>query len=337
MDVQVETPTPDAAFDAAVVAESTSAAPAAVSVDADLTRDEQGRFAAEAEDTPADVVAAPVDEKKPGKPRNDFQARIDQLTAKQREAERRAEDAERRARELEARHAPKEPPAAQPAVEKFPDYATYLQQHPDASMEVWMDARDEWRDSRREAQIKEQQETTHLEQTFSAKASGFSEKYKAATTADPTLVDRLDPALLGVRPFSLLTKQDKAAIRAIPNPVERDAVAFRCFLADHWLESEHPVALLEHLSDPAEFQRLASLPPTAVSRELAKLDVGFGAAPPKESSGSAPKPVASHARPPFKPLGTTPHTAPADDGTDDEPLDKFIARENARDRKAGRL
>ena len=95
------------------------------------------------------------------------------------------------------------------------------------------------------------------------------------------------------------------------------------------------MALVEHLSDPKEFQRLATLPPTQVVRELAKVEARLGAAAPSER-GAAPRPTASQARPPITPLGTTPHAA-ADDGSDDEPVEAFIRRENTKDRKAGRL
>ena len=346
----MDTPTitPVDAFDAAVTAESTYVAPqpsapvddaAAIletPVAATPARDAAGKFAvaAPAEDT-ADAEA-PVTEDKPAgkKPRHDPQARIDQAIARQREAERRADDAERKAREIEARTPPRQDPAPA-APEKFPDYAAYLAQHPDASLEAWLDARDEWRDTKRETATRQQAEAARLEQTFTQRATSFSDQFAKAREADPAIESRINRDLLTVRPFSTLTAQDQAAIRAIPNPAERDRVAFLCFLADQWIDSDHAVALVEHLSDPREFQRLATLPPTQVVRELAKVEARLGAAAPQER-GAAPRPTASQARPPITPLGTTPHAA-ADDGSDEEPVEAFIRRENTKDRKAGRL
>lgn len=336
-------------FDAAVSAESTYVEPTTTPADTSVesftdeeadvndapARDAAGKFTkAEEADKP---VEAKVAEKKP---RNDPQARIDQAIARQRDAERRAEEATRRADDAVARAAAPKPEAKPVAVakpDKFPTYAGFLETHPDASLEDYMDARDDDRDQRREAKAREQQETTHLEQTFATRATKFSDEYQKATEADPELPKRIDTQLLSVRPYSNLTAADKALIRQIPNPQERDAVAFRCFLADQWIESEHAVALLEHLSDPTVYQRLATLPPNQVIRELAKYEAGLTAAPRKDDSGSVveAKP-ASKARPPFKPLGTTSHVA-ADDESDEEPIEKHIHRYNAADRKAGRL
>jgi len=344
------TTTPADAFDAAVTAESTYVAPAATPVVDDAAailetpvaaapvRDASGKFAAAAPvaDAAAADAEAPVEDKPAGKkPRHDPQARIDQAIARQREAERRADDAERKAREIEARtQTPRDQPAP-PAPEKFPDYAAYLAQHPDASLEAWLDARDDWRDTKRETATRQQAEAARLEQTFTQRATSFSDQFAKAREADPAIESRINRDLLTVRPFSTLTAQDQAAIRAIPNPAERDRVAFLCFLADQWIDSDHAVALVEHLSDPREFQRLATLPPTQVVRELAKVEARLGAAAPLER-GAAPRPTASQARPPITPLGTTPHAA-ADDGSDDEPVEAFIRRENTKDRKAGRL
>ena len=131
-----------------------------------------------------------------------------------------------------------------------------------------------------------------------------------------------------------LTREDKAIIAALPKP-QQDQFAFLCFLADQWIDSDHAVALLEYVSDPHAFQRLATLPPDQVIRTLARVEAGFAAAP--GSSGPVAKPSASQAHPPIKPLGSAPRAPDADDGSDDEPFESFLRRENAKDRKAGRL
>lgn len=309
-------------------ADVNDAKPATQAEQAARARDDKGKFVKTDE--------KPVEKK----PRNDPQARIDQAIARQREAERRAEDAERRARDLEARQAPAKPADA-PKGDEFPDFDEYVAQHKleedPRAFAKWLNARDDWRDERRERKQRATQDAERFDRTFSTKAATFSERYQKAVDGDAALPSRINDRLFQVRPYSLLSDADKAQIRAIADPRERDRVAFECFLADHWIDSEHAVALLEHLSDPKNFQRLATLPPNQVIRELATLEAGFSAAERKDVRGPAleTKP-ASKANPPIKPLGATPRV-PEDEGSDDEPIEKHIARENNRDRKAGRL
>lgn len=352
MEQTVETPTVDP-FDAAITSESNYVEkPASEPIEVDepaapaKPRAADGKFA-KAEEPAEEAEKPAVDDKRPtnAEARKDPQARIRQQVWDQREAERRADAAERRAadaerreqertRELAALKAPAKP-AEPPKPDKFPTYAVYLESHPDAALEDYMDARDDWRDTRRDAKTRETTEAERAETTFRQKASTFGERFAEAAKADPDIEQRIDRELLSVRPYSSLTAQDKELIRNIPDPATRDLVAFRCFLADQWIDSEHAVQLLEHLSDAKQFQRLATLPPNHVIRELAKFEAGLGAAFRKDS-GPAPRPSASQANAPIKPLGTSPHGA-ADEGSDDEPFEKFFQRENARDRKAGRL
>src|SRR6185295_19331999 len=123
---------------------------------------DQGDDAEEGVETPPPAAAKPAEgtadkpaaDSKKGKPRHDPEARISQAVDRQREAERRAEEAERRARDLEARTAPKPEPTKPPVAakpDKFPNYEKYVETNPDASLEEWLDARDEWRDNRTKA------------------------------------------------------------------------------------------------------------------------------------------------------------------------------------------
>lgn len=332
MEAQTVQPTVDP-FDAAITTDSTYVEPPPTVAP---PRAPDGTFAKveDAEPVADAVPEKPVEKPPEKKPRNDPQARIDQAIARQREAERRANEAERRAREAEARTQKPAEPAKAAEPEKFPDYATYLQTHPNAPLEEWLDARDQWRDEKREAATKRAAQDAKADADFQRRLSPFQTRY---AEADDETRNRIDPALLGVRPYSALTESDKELIRRIPDPRERDLVAFRCFLADQWLDADHPIELLAALSDPDTFQRFATLPPGSVARELAKLDAGFGAASRKDASGSAPEPKpASKAHAPIKPLGTAPRV-PDDEESADEPFEKFFQRENAKDRKAGRL
>lgn len=268
--------------------------------------------------------------------RKDPQARIAQQTWDQRESERRADAAERdrdrlKAQLDEARRPKTEPVVTAPAGDKFPDYATHLQTHPEATLEQWLDARDDWRDAKQTERVQTQQ----LEQAFTTQAQTFSATYAKAVDADPDLAQRIDQHLLTVRPFSKLTAEDKQILRGLP-PKDRDVVAFRCFLADQWIDSDHAVQVLEYLSDPTTFQRLATLPPTAVVRDLAKYEAGLSAA--SSTTGSAPTPpqkAKSATTPPIQPVGSSPHVpddAPSDTDSDDEWLRKENARELRRRR-----
>jgi hypothetical protein len=345
MDTQTTEPTVDpaqtaaAAFEAAITSESTAPEPEPedpVAAAAAAARGANGQYT---------KTAAPDVETTPAKKaRHDPQARIEQAIAKQREAERRAEQAEQRAQTLEQirpRLAAPPPPradaasAAAPAAEKFPRFDQWSATRPEATHDDYLDARDEWRDARAETVQRDRAETAQRTQAFETRAQTFGQRYADAVQADATLAQRINPQLLTAKPLSTLTRADKAIISAIPDPTQRDQFAFLCFLADQWIDSDHAVALLEYVSDPREFQRLATLPPDQVIRTLAKVEAGFAAAP--SDRGPVAKPSASQAHPPIKPLGSAPRAPDADDGSDDEPVEKFFARENAKDRKAGRL
>ena len=179
---EVTTPPPVDAFDAAVTATSNYVEPKTEPIDVDAAaqaaRDDKGRFASTKPAEPkADEAEKPLETKvAEKKPRNDPQARIDQAIARQREAERRADEAARRAEEAERRAAERlrEPERIAPEpvkADKFPTYAQYLDSHGDASLEDYMDARDDWKDQRREATFREQREVEQAEQSFTSRAS----------------------------------------------------------------------------------------------------------------------------------------------------------------------
>lgn len=336
--------TPPDTFDAALTSETTYVEPKVDHVaEAAKARNAQGQFQAAqpaTDDKPAEGEAHPQDEKpKAAKPRNDPEARIAQAIGRQREAERRAEEAERRARDLEQRTTPpKQEPAKPVQADRFPRFEEWSAQHPDTTHDDYLDARDEWRDQRNAAQMRVRAESAQKDQAFSQRAATFGERYTAATESDPDLPQRINQQLLTAKPASTLTEEERQIVRNIPDPREREHFAFMCALADYWIDSEQAVGMLEYLSDPKNFQRLATLPPIPLSRALARVEADLAAASPKEPRGPAAKsPPASQAHAPIKPLGSAPRVPDDDTGSDDEPLDVFIRRENAKDRKAGRL
>lgn len=291
----------------------------------------------DADDAPP--VAAKTTTEKPAekKPRNDPQARIDQAIARQKEAERKAEAAEARARELEARTTPEPKPAAKPELvksDKFLSFQKWVETHPEAneSDDPLRDYNEAFYDHKRgieRQQEAEQRETAAIETSFRSEVDAFSAKFAEAVQADPEVEKRINQRLLQVRPVNRMTKADKDYIRSLQttNPPEADRLAFESFLASQWLASDHPVQLLEHLSDPKEFQRLATLPPDRVIRELAKVEAGFSAAPAEPAP--KPSPITSKAKPPITPVGSSPHV-PDDSPSDDDSDDEWARKENAR-------
>ena len=89
--------------------------------------------------------------------------------------------------------------------------------------------------------------------------------------------------------------------------------------------------MLLHLSNPDEIQRLATLPPLHVMRELARIDVGHGAAP----AAPAPKaPILSKAKPPIQPLGSS--SVATDEPPDPANFEAHVRYWYAQDRKGRR-
>lgn len=285
-------------------------------------RDEHGRFAK----PEASTEAAP-EAPKAAKPRNDPQARIDELTRLRRDAERRAEDAERRARDLEARMTPKpEPPKPAPKADLEPD-PTNLQTYPEgqydrkflADQARWA-ARQELQHVQRTQQ--EHAASTRREQQFHTRAAALRPKIQAAVAKDPEFLQKIDQRLYTTLPASVLG----------PN----EPVTFDNFLVEQILDVDDPEAVLLHLSQPDVYQRLATLPPAQVIRELVRFDTGHGAASPDRGSAPASKPVTSQAKPPIRPLDGSPPAADPYEITDDLSVDEHIRRANAIEERTRR-
>lgn len=285
-------------------------------------------------ETPVTPPAEPVAETKPvepaavepkkAKPREDPEARIGQAIARQRDAERRAEAAERRAEERERELATLRTPKSAPTVSDDPEPDPADQQkYPEGQFDrQFIKDQTRW-ETRQEFKVKEaadREQHADNEQQRAIQTIGTKLKplFQKAIEGDDTFKARVE-RLVEATPLSLLTHKQRQAINELP-PQERADTLFRAHLADHWTDSDHPVELLEFLSDPAEFQRLATLPPTKVSRELAKLETRFGAASPPAPAPAASVPV-SKAKSPIRPVETSAAVSddePGDNASDDE-------------------
>lgn len=268
------------------------------------------------------------------KPRNSLQARIDKSVAAQREAERRADAAERALAQHQTK--PADAPAktepqytrAKPSENeigsKYADYPAYIEDLTD------------WKLEQRDAQQAERDQRTAITQRHEAHAQKFSERIAKAEQADPDFWSKISPAVADLRPS---TAFDPKYIQSAARAANQGDINARAFLgsvtmADIIFDSEYSTELMAHFSanDP-EFQRLSTLPPSALHREMGRLEARF-VRPEAASTGPAPKTrVVSNAPPPIKPVGTTASTAEVNPLEDELDVDEHIRVMNSRDHK----
>lgn len=151
-----------------------------------------------------------------------------------------------------------------PAAETFPEFAEYLAQHPEASLESYIDARADFRDAQRSKAAaadadKRTRETQHQEL-----AASFGRKVDAALKEIPDFKAVALDAPTDVIPGSFL---------------------------DAWiLDSDLGARVLYHVQKtPGEARRLMALPITAQAKELSALEATFAKPAPKTIT-SAPEP-----------------------------------------------
>lgn len=206
-------------------------------------------------------VAAPVEEtqdqlevKTEAAAKTFTQEEVDAIAQKERK---RAEAiAERRAlkayRETLERFAPAQPAQPAPQTNDAPKRDAY------ATDEQWLDARDEWRDNRREQQAQQERQQQQA-QTLNAKTENFYTEAQKIPGFDRDAFEELP-----------LTRAIAAAI----------------------IEADAPAQLMAHLAaHPEEAERIAGLSPTRQVAEMAKLEGKLTTAP-KVSSAPAPiKPI----------------------------------------------
>lgn len=102
-------------------------------------------------------------------------------------------------------------------------------------------------------------------------------------------------------------------------------------IADVISDSDKPIALMNYLRDhPDEFQRLSTLHPIQVFREMGKLEATVAAANPARP---APRESVSRARPPVQRVESVPQISdapPGDDASDEEHAAYYNRKETAR-------
>ena len=243
--------------------------------------------------------------------RKDATAAVQVAVGKQREAERRAAEAEQRLAALTEQttvpQGPVTPPQPEwaryktmpgaPTVDQFEQYDDYTMAL--TTFVTDMRAQEHATRAAYDASHAAEQEADR------AREAGWQSRLDEARKVDPTFDDHLKTDTPMSLPMQHLTME---------SPVGTDLLRY---LSDHQDES----------------QRLSTLHPVEVYREMGKLEERLSAV--SEARGSAP--VISHAKPPIKPLGSSPHTPDADAVTDELSFDEHFRRMNAKDRKNGRL
>lgn len=280
------------------------------------------------EDEPEEVVAAPEETpaeaeeelKHRGQPKFDPKAKVQQATQRLAEERRRNEALEERLARLEAPKAAPEAPA-QPTEALRPRKELY------ASDEDYIEALVDWKADHKIREIRTQDQEQAKQQaavnSVVTRIDGFNERVAVAAQADPEMLDKVDPGLLGMTPSFLLPPDQ------VPT-ADSD-------IAQGIIESEHSAKLLVHLSDhPEELQKLRHLNDTnAVVRAIGRLEAKVSAAP-KPAPAPAPKPApVSAAAPPVKPIDGSPQYA-EETADEDTPFDEYVRIANARDQRARR-
>jgi hypothetical protein len=248
----------------------------------------------------------PEDKSKSNRRNNPTEA-VKSAVSKQREAERRAEAAEARIQEMIT-------PSSSPVSEKPADWERFkslpgvptvdqFTSYEDYSMAMASfiaDTRYQERESERSSVY--QARIRH--DAESAQLSRWNDRLAEARSSNPGF----DASLNLETPMSL--------------PMQHLA-----------MESPQGIEILQWLSDnPQESQRISTLHPAETYREMGKIEARLEAAPPRASAR-----VVSNAKPPVRPLGTSPHVADEFAITDDLSFDEHFRRANAEDRARGRL
>lgn len=272
-----------------------------------------------------------------------LQARIDAQTAKQRQAEReRDQERDRASRlegELQALKQPKQTQSESPRYTrpkptedeigtKYETYGAYVEDLTD------------WKVEQRDVQQAERSQQSAIQQRHEQHAQSFSTRIAEAEKTDPDFWSKMHPDVVNLRPSGSIDPREMRAARDAARQGDPRARGYLATIAiaDVIFTSEHTTDLMLHFSEhPKEFQRLSTLPPNELFREMGRLEAQY-VRPAAASSGPAAKPLpVSSAAPPIKPVGSTASAgADLDPLTDDLDMDTHIRVMNAKERKAGR-
>lgn len=265
----------------------------------------------------------PEDKVEVEKRRRDARWRVEQATAQaatlKRERESLSQENARLKAELESRTAPGEKPAPAPREtrtgptppdpEKYETLAQYLDARDSFNRQQWQSEER----TRHEQEERTRQITTSVE-TFQ----------KALKDQGEDFYESIDPAVLQLKPsFVAMAEGERLGpLNAIADEIIRAG-------------ANAPTFMRYFSENSDELQRLSTLPPRDLLREMGRIEAKLEAA----TAGKPAKPTSTYAPAPFKPLRPVegaPHNA---DSADDEmslDFDKFAAKRTREGRFAKR-
>lgn len=201
--------------------------------------------------------------------------------------------------------APAQPPAPVPAAPappvptfQFPSLQAWSEQHPDKTLEDYMDAREDARVEHRAQAQRMEQALKEQSETLTKQSQTFANALSAAKAADPDLVSKIPPAMLD-------------PIKSIPlsalSPEQLKTATFSNLVAEAAFRSAHsgsgkPAELLKYLhAHPDETVRIAKLSTFDALIALERLDERIAAGTPAPAAA-----VAAPAKPKTKTLTDAP-------------------------------
>lgn len=201
-----------------------------------------------------DVEAQPQPEKKP----DGVQKRINELTAKARAAERRAEEVERQLQELQQR--PKEPESqAKPSIDQFQNYDEYVEALADWKTDQKLSARDKAASERQAKQSAQREHETFRTRVESQVDQGRSE------------FDDFDDVVIQNPDLPVSPTMAQALVE---------------------MEEGHKVAYYLG-KNPEEAADIASMSPTRQAIALGRIEAKLAVKPPAKTVSNAPEPIGS--------------------------------------------
>lgn len=330
-DIQIET---SGVFDAPESSSTQTEAAVEATTDADAA------LSADPGDEDDQAVQTTAD----GKPkRKSLQARIDREVSFRRQAERERDEYRARVEAAERAQAqPRQPERTEPRAPQYltgqppseDEIGTTYKDYPEFIRAV---ARFEYNEAR--AMDEQRQQMAARAERHSSHARTFADRIAKAEESNPNFWKGISPAIAALAPSSA---HDPRALESAAQAARQghpDAQAFlnQIEIADIVFDSDVSAELMAHLSaNTQQFQRLLTLPPRQLVREMGKLEASFSR-PAAAHSGPAPKmPPVSQAAPPIKPVGTTASAETLDPLADDLDIDTHIKVMNAKERKNAR-
>lgn len=140
------------------------------------------------------------------------------------------------------------PAAPAPPAEKFQTLAEYTVEHPEASLEDYFDARNDWRADQATKQAHTRATATEIEQAQQTRVDTFVTRLTDASTSDPEFAATLTDDVKAIKPFGALAKDEPSGPRNI--------------LGELIYDSAHVGPVLKHLSlHPDALAALETMPP----------------------------------------------------------------------------